>query len=186
MRSYFKVDIVLHNGGGIRVDRIIPAGQITTGMIDDIFPFDNEIQIVQIKGKYIKEIMELSVALLPEPSGGFLQVSGMKILVNTGKTSIKLKNGEQNKAIGTEIPGERIQKIEVLGADATYHELDMEKDYTIAVNSFLADGGNGYWMFKKAEKLTPTYTGLAPILKIYLDDLPQMAPVTDGRIQIID
>ena len=42
----------------------------------DAMPFSNTIDAVEIKGKYIREMLEYSVAGYAKYSGSFLQVAG--------------------------------------------------------------------------------------------------------------
>lgn len=51
-----KMDCSIMNQGGIRSD--IPAGDITVGSIYKSFPFENTITIVDIKGRYLKEMFD--------------------------------------------------------------------------------------------------------------------------------
>ncbi len=51
-----KVDISLTNFGGIRAS--MPGGEITSFDIISIFPFDNKLMIIDLEGKYVRELME--------------------------------------------------------------------------------------------------------------------------------
>ena len=70
--------IALMNGGGIRAS--ISKGNITTRQIMAVFPFGNNLVVVTMSGKDIKDMLEQSASLLDEcgngDNGGFLQVSG--------------------------------------------------------------------------------------------------------------
>ena len=67
------------NGGGIRAS--ISKGNITTRQIMAVFPFGNNLVVVTMSGKDIKDMLEQSASLLDEcgngDNGGFLQVSGI-------------------------------------------------------------------------------------------------------------
>ena len=71
--------IALMNGGGIRAS--ISKGNITTRQIMAVFPFGNNLVVVTMSGKDIKDMLERSASLLDEcgngDDGGFLQVSGI-------------------------------------------------------------------------------------------------------------
>ena len=71
--------IALMNGGGIRAS--ISKGNITTRQIMAVFPFGNNLVVITMSGKDIKDMLEQSAALLDEcgngDDGGFLQVSGI-------------------------------------------------------------------------------------------------------------
>ena len=70
--------IALMNGGGIRAS--ISKGNITTRQIMAVFPFGNNLVVVTMSGKDIKDMLEQSASLLDQcgngDNGGFLQVSG--------------------------------------------------------------------------------------------------------------
>ncbi len=51
-----KVDISLTNFGGIRAS--MPGGEVTSFDIISIFPFDNKLMIIDLEGKYVRELME--------------------------------------------------------------------------------------------------------------------------------
>lgn len=51
-----KVDISITNFGGIRAS--MPEGNVTSFDIISIFPFDNKIMILDLEGKYVRELME--------------------------------------------------------------------------------------------------------------------------------
>ena len=71
--------IALMNGGGIRAS--ISKGNITTRQLMAVFPFGNNLVVVTMSGKDIKDMLEQSASLLDEcgngDDGGFLQVSGI-------------------------------------------------------------------------------------------------------------
>ena len=71
--------IALMNGGGIRVS--ISKGNITTRQLMAVFPFGNNLVVVTMSGKDIKDMLEQSASLIDEcgigDNGGFLQVSGI-------------------------------------------------------------------------------------------------------------
>ena len=71
--------IALVNGGGIRGS--VARGKIRTRQLKNLFPFGNNLVVVTLKGKALREMLEISASLLDKcgksSSGGFLQVSGM-------------------------------------------------------------------------------------------------------------
>lgn len=50
------MDIALTNYGGIRTT--IPAGDITSFDVLSVFPFDNRLVILNLEGKYVRELMD--------------------------------------------------------------------------------------------------------------------------------
>ncbi len=72
-----KVDFCILNNGGFRVD--LPQGNITTGKIFELMPFDNKIVIIELKGSEVKTLCEFIV------SKNGIPMSGVKIGVKQGK-----------------------------------------------------------------------------------------------------
>lgn len=56
-------------------------GKITPGELITVMPFHNEVDVVTVKGKNIRDQLEVSVSDydLKSPHGRFLQMSGMII-----------------------------------------------------------------------------------------------------------
>ncbi|MEJ9212290.1 5'-nucleotidase C-terminal domain-containing protein [Bacillus smithii] len=125
--------IALQNGGGIRDS--IDAGPITLAEVQTVMPFGNALAILNLKGSEIKAALEHSVSSVPESSGGFLHVSGLKFTYDSRKPV-----------------GQRVLSIQVKGKDGTYQPLNDSENYFVATNTFTAKGGDGYDMFKKASE----------------------------------
>lgn len=70
--------IALVNGGGIRGS--IKKGKIRTRQLKSLFPFGNNLVVVTMRGKDLREMLEHSASFLDEcgkgDRGGFVQVSG--------------------------------------------------------------------------------------------------------------
>ena len=72
------------------------SGSITYGDLRAVAPFPNTVDVVKINGKTLKDMLEFSVheydPTAIEPFGGFLQVSGSRLLsVLTERYLIKFK-----------------------------------------------------------------------------------------------
>ncbi|MGE7762531.1 5'-nucleotidase C-terminal domain-containing protein [Peribacillus sp. NPDC097895] len=159
--------IAFQNGGGIRAS--IDQGEITLGEILTVLPFGNTLATMKLTGAEITEALEHSVSLAPKENGGFLHVSGMKFSYDSSKEA-----------------GNRVNKIEVLGQDGTYSELDATKVYVVATNAFTAKGGDGFTVFKKAyEEGRVTDLGLSDWenLRDYVSGLKTVDPSIEGRIK---
>lgn len=118
-------DIAFINGGSLRTS--IEPGEITKGKLAELFPFGNIVQIIKLTGQEIVNALEVSVGAYPEAQGGFLQVSGVNFSFDS-----------------TMEKGNRVFNVKVNGSD-----IDLSKEYTVAINDFLSQGGDGYDMFKK-------------------------------------
>lgn len=150
-------DIAVTNGGGLR-ETIAKGKPITKGNVIAVLPFGNTISQIQVTGQQVLEMFEKSLGSilqvdkegktildengqpLLEPSGGFLQVSGVKVYYDTNLSS-----------------GKRVLAIQVKNrTTGRYDLLDLAKTYYLATNDFLAAGGDGYTMLSGAREEGPS------------------------------
>jgi 5'-nucleotidase / UDP-sugar diphosphatase len=153
------------NGGGIRGGRIYPPGStITRRDILTELPFGNRLITIDISGADLKAAIENGLSQLPNPSGRFPQVSGLRI-----------------EADATRPPGNRVLSIKV--GDAP---LDERKTYSVATNDFVQRGGDGYTAFQAAKPVLPA--GDAPVMAVevidYVKDIGTVRTGVDGRIVV--
>lgn len=155
-----KIDFTFLNNGGIRLPNL-PKGNITLGKIIELMPFENLIDIMTVNGKTLDTLFNYMAA-----KGGW-QVSGARYGINKFPGYI----GDP-KATAIFINGE---------------PLDLNKQYTIAVSDYLAQGGDNCTMLSYLPK-----TILKKSLRdAIIDGLKEMnskgehiKSVIDRRIQI--
>lgn len=143
------IDGAIQNGGGIRAS--IQPGDISMNTLYSVFPFGNTISIVTLTGEQLLEALEASCHACPEASGAFPQVSGIVLSIDT---TVPYAAGEQypeSTYFAPANPGSRVT-IETVGGKA----FDPKATYNIAVNNFMADGGDTYYVFTKAAKVIDT------------------------------
>ena len=150
-------DIAVTNGGGLR-ETIAKGKPITKGNIIAVLPFGNTISQIQVTGQQVLDMFEKSLGSilqvdkagktvldengqpLLEPSGGFLQVSGVKVYYDTNLPS-----------------GKRILAVQIKNrTTGLYDRLDLAKIYYLTTNDFLAAGGDGYTMLGGAREEGPS------------------------------
>ena len=140
-------DVALQNGGGIRNDNIIPAGDITELDTFSMVPFGNFVTVVpDIPRSQFKEIMENAVSRTqvgdePGGTGRFAQVAGFTFEYSATGTA-QVLNDDGTVAV----PGTRIQSLvlddgTVIVAGGAVVPGD---DVHIAITDFLARGGDQY------------------------------------------
>ena len=138
-------DIALLGGGGIRVS--IPAGDVTMKNMYEVFPFGNEICVVQATGQQILDALEWGAAAVPGENGGFMQVSGLSYEIHTyiDSTCTKDVNG-----MFTGVAGERrVKNVKVNGVP-----IDPDALYKVAGNDYwFLNGGDGQTAFNGAERV---------------------------------
>ncbi|MCE5343665.1 MAG: bifunctional metallophosphatase/5'-nucleotidase [Eubacteriales bacterium] len=160
----YSVPVVaaFNNGGGIRAS--IQIGDITMKDMKTVFPYGNTLQIMTLKGSELLELLEASSYCTPEPLGGFMQVAG---IVMTIDTTVPYENGDlypDSTYYAPANPGGRVT-IESVGGQP----FDLEAEYVIATNDFSAAGGDQCYVLKYANQQTGynTYISLEDALINY-------------------
>ncbi|AOR24201.1 5'-nucleotidase C-terminal domain-containing protein [Clostridium taeniosporum] len=157
-REITKADIAFLNGGSLRTS--IESGEITKGKLAELFPFGSVVQTIKLSGRDIVKALEVSVGAYPTEQGGFLQVSGIAFSFDPTK----------NK-------GNRVFDVKV-----GENPIDLNKEYTVAINDFLSQGGDGYTMFKTT--VIGEFETYDDIFAKYLNNKGTKNANTLGRIQI--
>jgi 5'-nucleotidase/UDP-sugar diphosphatase len=163
MRAATGADIAITNGGGVRADRLYPAGHVFTRR--DIFselPFGNVAVMLRLTGAQVRAALENGVSQVAEAAGRFPQVSGLVF------------SYDPRAAVGA-----RIVSVTVNGAP-----LDPAASYKVATNDFLMRGGDGYTAFRDAPRLVDEKQGrlLATVVIDYIADRKAIRPAVEGRI----
>jgi len=176
MRRTSGADVTLINGGGIRTS--IRKGEVRVKDIYSVLPFDNYIVAIKLTGKQAREALEHGVSAVEDEEGRFPQVSGL---------SFKYSPSEKR--------GSRIKEISVAG-----HPINLDREYIVATNDFLAVGGDGYKTFgeaiqsskhfsviggmMKGEKVVYSESGrwLRDVVVEYIKKKKRIAPTIEGRI----
>jgi 2',3'-cyclic-nucleotide 2'-phosphodiesterase (5'-nucleotidase family) len=151
-------DASLTNGGGIRAS--IEAGDITKKDVVTVLPFGNLVVTKKVTGAQLKQAIEHGIRLYPDQNGGFPQVGGCAFTFDPAK--------EAGSRVVTLTVGEQ--------------PVDEAKEYVLATNDFMADGGDGYDMLAAGPILT-YYGGLEEILITYIQSGVTLSAEADGRIQ---
>lgn len=168
-----EVDFAMTNNGGIRDDlKVKPDASITWGAAQAVQPFGNIMQIVEMTGQQIENVLNQQTFKFDpndgRGSGYFLQVSGLKYTV--------IENPDKN-----DTDHQYIVK-EMKKADGT--AIDADKTYKLIINDFLYGGGDGFSEFTQANLTgaldpdTETFIG-------YIKDLEankkKVSAAIDGR-----
>ncbi len=154
--------VAMTNGGSIRTS--IEAGDITKGMLSEVFPFGNIVVKKEVTGQAIKDMLEHGVQDYPATSGGYPQTSGMTFTIDATKE-----------------PGDRISDLKVGGKP-----IDLSAMYTLASNDFTIAGGDGYTMIGyDAFPVLVEYGALDEVLIAYLKTNPAVESYAVGRTKLI-
>lgn len=162
LHAWGKADVALQNGGGVRGERIVPAGPVTRATILEILPFNNTAALLRVTGVQLRAALENGVSGQVGTAGKFPQVSGLTFVYNPDAPS-----------------GSRVLSVAVGG-----RPLDPAATYTLATNDFVAGGGDDYTMLRDAEVLIPAAAG--PLVSVLVIEAVEaagtIAPKVEGRI----
>ncbi|XP_004928875.1 apyrase [Bombyx mori] len=166
--------LCLINSGGLRVQ--IAPGEVTTEGLLMAIPFENYIQVYDLKGEYLLEALEFSVGVAQTTPGDFsssrmLQIGGMRNVYNA------------SAPIGSRVISATVRCIE---CDVPQYEpLDVTATYRVVTQNYIGDGGGGYTMLsnnrENLENLDVDYV----VLQRYMRRQQTVLQDLDGRIQIV-
>lgn len=139
-RTMLGADIGFVNGGGLRTE--IEAGDITFNTIFAVLPFLNEMCVVEVTGQSLLDALEMSYRMIPVENGGFLQVAGLKVEIDTtiATTVVLDANGVFQSVAGER----RVKNVMVQDKSGNFAPLDSAGRYTIAGTKYvLLEQGDG-------------------------------------------
>jgi 5'-nucleotidase / UDP-sugar diphosphatase len=164
MRSAVGADIAITNGGGIRGNKEYAAGApISRRDVLTELPFGNRTVKLEVPGATILAALENGVGDVENAAGRFPQISGLNIEYDRSKPK-----------------GNRIVSVKAGGKP-----LDPAGTYTLATNDYMANGGDGYAMFKGAKPLLGVRDAklMANDVMAYIAAAKgEVAPKIEGRI----
>lgn len=153
---FLEYEFAVTNSGGLRQD--IDAGDVTVGELISTFPFPNTIVQLEMKGSDLRKIFEHGAGL----TNGILQVSkGIEMAYDESKPL-----------------GNRVTKINIKGVP-----LDDNKTYKVLTSNFLADGGDGFLVFKQTLSYKNTGIQILDSMVKYLRKFDVYTPKLEGRIK---
>jgi 5'-nucleotidase/UDP-sugar diphosphatase len=135
MKEKTKADFAIMNSGGVRAS--LSEGTITYRDLLKVQPFGNTIAYIELTGQQAFVLLQTAVKMTPG-SGAFPQFSGIELLI-------------ENNQIKSAMVGGQV--------------LSLDKTYRIAMNNFMASGGDGYPNFKKHPSYVDTGFVDADVLK---------------------
>jgi 5'-nucleotidase len=149
------------NPGGVRAD--VDAGPVTWGELFAVQPFGNDLVTMKLTGAQIRALLTQQFT-----AGRILQVSGLRFSWRDG-------DGAANGPAGGVL-------VDVTTAEGA--PIDPGATYTVAVNGFLAGGGDGFTVLKEGTARVVGPVDLDALVD-YVRSRPQPfdAPV-EGRIRL--
>jgi len=152
------VDFAIVGGGNIRSD--LAAGDITKKTAYTILPFDNSLVVLTMKGSELKELFDF-LPTIPQGKGAFPQVSdGVSFTIDyeKGATTDILVGGKP---------------------------LDPAREYKVVTNSYMAAGGDGYAVFKKARAYDSSVYQRDALVDYVKSLTAPLSPELKGRIKVV-
>ena len=148
LRLTYAVDFAITNSGGLRADLTCPAIDnptdscppyavppppfvITRGAVLTVLPFGNIVQTVLVTGAELKTMLENGVSSMPAANGRFPQVSGLCFTYSISAPAGTRVTGAVRQAPDGSCTGAAV-------------DLTAASTYAIAINDFMAAGGDGY------------------------------------------
>jgi 2',3'-cyclic-nucleotide 2'-phosphodiesterase (5'-nucleotidase family) len=148
MRLTYETDFAITNSGGLRADLTCPTTDIpddfcpaftpppfpiTRGQVLGVLPFGNLVATVDVSGAELKTFLEHGVSSMPAANGRFAQVSGLCF-------SYDISAPVGNRVI----PASVVRQAADGSCTGAAVDLTAASMYHIAINDFMAAGGDGY------------------------------------------
>jgi 2',3'-cyclic-nucleotide 2'-phosphodiesterase (5'-nucleotidase family) len=185
LAHYPNADFAITNAGGLRANLTCPLVdnandfcaeqtdptniEITRGQTFEVLPFGNFAVTVDMTGAEFKTMLETAVRAIPAANGRFGQVGG---LCFTYDASLP----ENSRVTGAVL---------LVNGECTSDPVDLTAgaSYTIAMNDFMAFGGDGYPNF--ALRQVSDGTTLEAALANYVTANTPISPEIEGRITCV-
>ncbi|XP_045500492.1 uncharacterized protein LOC123697961 [Colias croceus] len=171
--EFSQVNIALIQGGRIRtsIDQPKKPFNLTRGDWITVIPFSDTLCIVHMNGSVLMKALEHSVDSWRkiDATGQFLQMSGVEVTYDLNK-----------------VAGSRVIRAKAVCSDCnTLKNIEDSLQYQLIMSEFLADGGDGYFMFEGLEKEFVAYNEVTCALD-YLSKFSPINPKVSGRIKLLN
>lgn len=170
-KSELGTDLVMINSGNIRTS--LEEGPLTNRDLQIITPFDNKLWIMKLNEKELVNALKVSASSLTSEDNrpGILQFSGLKYTISK---SGKIKDATFIDKNGKEIP-------------INVNNPNPFKTYTVAVDDYIAKGGNGYLSGKLDNVEKKFDFDKNKLVADYLKKHPEPVVIdTEPRIKFVD
>jgi 2',3'-cyclic-nucleotide 2'-phosphodiesterase (5'-nucleotidase family) len=155
IRTYANGDFAFTNVGGIRANLV--AGEVTSGMVKQVLPFNNQVVSIHLSGKELLDMVEDRVT----GTHRGLQISGAKLVIDRTKQDY-----------------ERITQFDIKG-----EPIHPDTMYSVVTSDYIAQGNIGFDMFPKLPEDRFYYHGITmfQVVVDYIRANTPIEPYTDGR-----
>jgi 2',3'-cyclic-nucleotide 2'-phosphodiesterase/3'-nucleotidase/5'-nucleotidase len=149
-RNVLRTNVGLVGNGGIRGD--LEAGPVTYGQLYEVQPFQNALVRLTLTGRQLQEVLEHAIGVDGNPSA---HIAGAVVHYDPRRPA-----------------GRRVRRVEVQG-----RRLRHDARYTLALDDFLAGGGDGYNMLTRFSAVPGGILDVDAVIA-YLRRLAQPVEVT--------
>ncbi len=179
-RAATETEIGIMNVGGVRAG--LNEGPVTMRQLMLISPFQNSVVKMNLLGKDLHNLIERSLSgiwhEIPEDKKQMWKEAGRGKIAGKipGKRKIGFLVGAGLKYSfdTSRQPGQRLLKVEALGKP-----LEMERKYSVSMNSFLAFGGDGFAEFTRGTEIIDTKINDSDALRLYFQQKGTVSPPTE-------
>ena len=184
MRTTYGTDFAITNSGGLRADLTCPTVdiptdfcppnaapnfQITDGQVLTVLPFGNVVATLSLDGAELRSYLERGVSAAGSGSGRFAQVSGLCFTYDIDAAVDNRVTGAVRQALDGSCTGAMV-------------DLTVGTTYTLAINDFMAAGGDGYPVV--TDRIT-TRNFMDADVAAYIAANTPISPAIQGRIGCI-
>ena len=136
--------VAVTNGGGLRNDSVIGAGQVTVGTTWDIAPFNNVVVVGTVERATLVELLERALSALPDASGQFPHISGMRVVYDPQAGGVLVDRDGDCEIVANY--GDRVYTVTLDDGTEIVRNgrLVDGEPITLATVDFLANGGDCY------------------------------------------
>jgi len=132
-----RADACIQNAGGVRSG--LKSGEMTIQGVYTLLPFSNTLVELTLSGAEVKQVLEDALINYYDnygSSGSFPYAYGLKYDIDMNR-----------------VKNDRVYNLEIKDRKSgKWMPLDMKKEYVIVVNSYIAEGRDGYTTFQEVQQ----------------------------------
>jgi len=139
-RTNIAIDVAIQNAGGVRANLL--EGDITLGQLIEVLPFSNTVVMIKMTGSDIVKVLNEGAyySLNSGSTGAFPYASGLRYDVNL--------SGDETHVITNVEVQDRVSGV--------WSDIAADTVYTVATNSFTAQGKDNYLTFAAVREADST------------------------------
>ncbi|WP_430509714.1 Ig-like domain-containing protein [Gottfriedia solisilvae] len=162
MKATTSTDFAFMNAGGIR--NPLPKGTITWGDLFKVQPFGNDLVTMKITGEQVRTLLNQQFNAPP---------SYNKIMAIAGLHYTWTDKNDYGKKI-----------LDIYLPDGS--KIDPTKEYSITVNNFMADGGDGFTILKSGTNRVTSIVDLDGFVNYFKSFKGPVSSTVEGRVQLVE